>query len=417
MNRIDHVLLMASYNAAMNASVYRVARQLPAAALSADRKAFFGSILGTLNHLANADLIWLKRIAGDTANYPQLDPVRALPNPAGLGTVEFSDIDSLWERRRWLDELISAWIAALTDADLDHTLHYVNSRGAANKNLFGVLLHFFNHQTHHRGQVSTLLSQEGIDIGVTDLLMWIPDQPAAADPAIQRIAAFSDGEQGGNPAGVWIGAALPPTPAMQAIAAQVGFSETVFAAPEGEGWRVRYFSPESEVPFCGHATIALGAALALKGGDGVFALALNQAGITVAGRRDGATIQASLQSPPTRSSAAPDTLVDQALGLFGYTRDDLDPRIPPALAHAGADHLVLVLNRRAALAAMRYSLDQGRRLMNGAGLVTIVLAWAEHAQLFHTRNPFASGGVYEDPATGAGTAALAGYLRDLGWPH
>jgi predicted PhzF superfamily epimerase YddE/YHI9 len=51
------------------------------------------------------------------------------------------------------------------------------------------------------------------------------------------------------------------------------------------------------------------------------------------------------------------------------------------------------------------------------GLTTIVLAWAENARCFHTRNPFAIGGVYEDPATGAGTAALAGYLRDLGWPH
>jgi PhzF family phenazine biosynthesis protein len=66
---------------------------------------------------------------------------------------------------------------------------------------------------------------------------------------------------------------------------------------------------------------------------------------------------------------------------------------------------------------MRYELDAGRRFMRGLGLVTVVLVWAESATLLHTRNPFASGGVYEDPATGAGTAALAGYLRDIGWPH
>jgi predicted PhzF superfamily epimerase YddE/YHI9 len=66
---------------------------------------------------------------------------------------------------------------------------------------------------------------------------------------------------------------------------------------------------------------------------------------------------------------------------------------------------------------MHYELDAGRRLMNEHDIVTVVLAWAETAQRFHTRNPFASGGVLEDPATGAGTAALAGYLRDLGWPH
>lgn len=240
---------------------------------------------------------------------------------------------------------------------------------------------------------------------------------------ILRIAAFDDNGQGGNPAGVWIGDAFPPDATMQALAHAVGYSETAFAVPQGDGWRVRYFSPESEVPFCGHATIALGAALAQARGDGVHALALNAAAITVEGRRVAAIdghagrIEAALQSPPTRSAPAPAALVDAALALFGYTAQDLDSRIPPALAHAGADHLVLALATREALAAMRYALGAGRDLMQAHGLVTIVLAWAEHPQRFHTRNPFASGGVYEDPATGAGTAALAGYLRDLGWPH
>jgi PhzF family phenazine biosynthesis protein len=234
---------------------------------------------------------------------------------------------------------------------------------------------------------------------------------------ILRIAAFADGDVGGNPAGVWLGDMLPDPGTMQRLAAEVGFSETVFAAREKDAWRARYFSPEAEVPFCGHATIALGAALAGRHGDGVFPLILNNARITVEGRREGARVQAALQSPPTRSEQAPAALVDAALALFGYTRADLDPRIPPALAHGGADHLVLALASRALLAAMRYDLGTGRSLMQAHGLVTIVLAWAEGPQLFHTRNPFAAGGVYEDPATGAGTAALAGYLRDLGWPH
>jgi uncharacterized damage-inducible protein DinB len=177
LNCTSHVQLMASYNAAMNRNVYQAARTLPAQVLAADRKAFFGSILGTLNHLVNADIIWLKRFAGHPADYPQLGAVVALPNPASLAALQFDDIDSLWERRRWLDELIVGWAAAITEADLGHTLHYVNSRGAADKNFFSLLMHFFNHQTHHRGQASTLLSQEGIDIGVTDLLMLIPDQP------------------------------------------------------------------------------------------------------------------------------------------------------------------------------------------------------------------------------------------------
>jgi PhzF family phenazine biosynthesis protein len=234
---------------------------------------------------------------------------------------------------------------------------------------------------------------------------------------VQRIAAFSDGELGGNPAGVVICDVLPDASVMQAVAAEVGYSETAFAAPIDEGWRVRYFAPETEVPFCGHATIALGAALALEHGDGVFALLLNHANITVEGRRQGTMIAAALQSPPTRSEPAKPRLIADALALFSYSEDDLDQRIPPAIADAGARHLVLALNSRQRLSAMNYDLAAGRTLMNEAGVVTIVLVYAEAPQLFHTRNPFASGGVYEDPATGAATAAFAGYLRDLNWPH
>lgn len=234
---------------------------------------------------------------------------------------------------------------------------------------------------------------------------------------IQKIAAFSDGDSGGNPAGVVMANAFPADATMQNIAAEVGFSETAFAVPIDTGWRVRYFSPETEVPFCGHATIALGAALALRHGDGVFPLTLNHAEITVEGRRNGELIVAALQSPPTRSAVAFSQLVSSALELFGYSPDDLDPRLPPALAHGGSDHLVLGLNSREALAAMKYNLNDGRSLMNRAGLVTIVLAYSETPQLFHSRNPFASGGVYEDPATGAAAAAFAGYLRDIAWPH
>ncbi|ENA1858765.1 PhzF family phenazine biosynthesis protein [Aeromonas salmonicida] len=254
------------------------------------------------------------------------------------------------------------------------------------------------------------------------------------EPELVRIAAFSDGLQGGNPAGVWIGASLPGAHEMQHIAAEVGFSETAFAAPmstrlpqgvqaveqtaELWEWRVRYFSPEAEVPFCGHATIALGVALAQRFGEGEYGLHLNQAVIKVSGWLDGeGHWQAALQSPPTHSKPAPAELVAAALDLFGYTPADLDPRIPPALIHGGADHLVLALNSRAALAAMEYELEQGRTLMRREGLVTILLAHAAREQLFHTRNPFAYGGVYEDPATGAATAAFAGYLRDIHWPH
>lgn len=232
-----------------------------------------------------------------------------------------------------------------------------------------------------------------------------------------RVSAFSENGAGGNPAGVLITDEWLDAAEMQRIASEVGYSETVFAVGSGTSWRARYFSPECEVPFCGHATIALGAVLALQEGPGVFALALNDARITVEGQRSGDVLFASLQSPPTRSARPSDELVGKVLNLFGYSPSDLNPDIPPALAHGGADHFVLALNSRAALSAMAYDLDAGRALMLGEGLVTILLAYAETPRLFHTRNAFASGGVYEDPATGAATAAFAGYLRDLTWPH
>ena len=234
---------------------------------------------------------------------------------------------------------------------------------------------------------------------------------------VQRIAAFSQGTNGGNPAGVVLCEALPPAERMLAIAAEVGYSETAFAARSGEGWRVRYFAPQMEVPFCGHATIALGAALALAHGDGTFTLQLNDARITVTGWRTNPALGAAQQSPPTRSAPAPQELVEAALGLFSYAAADLDPRLPPAIAEAGARHLVLALTSRQKLAAMRYDQERGRQFMTANGIVTISLVQAETDTLFHARNPFAAGGVYEDPATGAAAAALAGYLRDVGWPH
>lgn len=236
---------------------------------------------------------------------------------------------------------------------------------------------------------------------------------------VQHIAAFADGCSGGNAAGVYVSESMPSDAEMRALAARLGYSETVFAVPEADAnsYRVRYFSPESEVPFCGHATIALGTALAQRAGLGVFNLQLNEAKISVEVFDDDGFQTIALQSPPTRSAPADAQLVQQALSLLSLTEADLDSRFVPTLAHGGADHLLLMLHSRERLADMRYSLDAGRELMNKHGLVTILLGYAESDQLFHTRNAFASGGVLEDPATGAATAALAGYLRDMQWPH
>lgn len=235
--------------------------------------------------------------------------------------------------------------------------------------------------------------------------------------AVEHLAAFSDGDSGGNPAGVVICGALPAREDMQAVAREVGYSETVFAAAEDGQWRVRYFAPEIEVPFCGHATIALAAALTARFGAKPFFLQLNDAKITVEGRRTGGHFTGILQSPSTCSHAVTSTLLGEALALFSYGFEDLNSQLPPALAEAGARHLILALRDRDRLAAMRYHLALGRELMLANRLATISLLYSASPTLFHARNAFAAGGVYEDPATGAAAAALAGYLRDLNWPH
>ena len=172
-----------------------------------------------------------------------------------------------------------------------------------------------------------------------------------------------------------------------------------------------------EIPFCGHATIALGAALAAEKGGGIFPLHLNAGTITVEGRRTSEGLAASLQSPSTTSEPAAPDVIAAALDLFSYAPEDLDPRLPPAFIEAGARHLMLALSSRSLLTAMRYEFEAGAKLMRVWGLATISLVHGEAPSVFHARNAFAAGGVYEDPATGAAAAALAGYLRNIGWPH
>lgn len=175
MSRTQHVCLMAEYNQWMNAKLYDAAGKLPDAELSADRKAFFGSLFGTLNHIAAGDTIWLQRFASHPAHFAALAPVRQLAPPAGLSQLLFADFASLAAYRQRLDAIIVDWAGTLAEADLDHVLQYKNTKGMAfGRDFFSLLMHFFNHQTHHRGQATTLLSQAGVDVGDTDLLALIP---------------------------------------------------------------------------------------------------------------------------------------------------------------------------------------------------------------------------------------------------
>jgi uncharacterized damage-inducible protein DinB len=173
----DHFVLMADYNRWMNGNLHRAATTLPADALAAPRGAFFGSILGTLNHLVVADTVWLKRFAGNApaGRWTALQALADDPMPDRLDAKPCADLDAWWTHRQALDALIVDWVDQLDADDLQRTLHYRNMRGDAHRRrLSHLLLHFFNHQTHHRGQATTLFSQCGVDVGVTDLLSRLP---------------------------------------------------------------------------------------------------------------------------------------------------------------------------------------------------------------------------------------------------
>jgi len=167
--------LMAEYNRWMNDRMYEAAASLDATTLAADKGAFFGSILGTLNHIAVADTIWLHRFAQHEASFTALSALSHFPQPASLSQTLAPDLAGLRHYRRQLDELIERWVAELTPAHFSSSIAYSNMAGVPSSRSFSALLqHFFNHQTHHRGQVSTLLFQSGVDVGVTDLLALIP---------------------------------------------------------------------------------------------------------------------------------------------------------------------------------------------------------------------------------------------------
>lgn len=235
-------------------------------------------------------------------------------------------------------------------------------------------------------------------------------------PAVLRLAAFTDRPEGGNPAGVVLDADALSDAEMQAIAREVGYSETAFVTGT-RGPReldVRYFSPEAEVPFCGHATIATAVALADRDGAGDFVLH------TAAGPVDLLTAQESGVATATLTSVRPhvellsEADMNAALALLRWTRGDLDPALPPRIAYAGARHLVLAAGSRERLADLNYDFDGLKAYMLERDLTTVDLVWREDPETFHARNPFPVGGVVEDPATGAAAAAFGAYLRDLG---
>ncbi|CAH0284239.1 MULTISPECIES: PhzF family phenazine biosynthesis protein [unclassified Arthrobacter] len=238
-------------------------------------------------------------------------------------------------------------------------------------------------------------------------------------PDVLRYAAFATSPGGGNPAGVVLDATRLDAAQMQVIAADVGYAETVFitgAAIDGDSRRnrVRYFSPIAEVPFWGHATIALAVALSRLHGAGTFTFDTSVGLVSIESAGQGATLTASFTSVEPRVAEFPAGVLDTLLGLLGVGRDELHPAYPPLLAFAGNWHPILVFADRRTFDSFGFDPDPMRTLMdaqNWAGTVTTLCEIG--AGEFDSRNLFPAGAITEDPATGSAAAAFGGYLRLL----
>jgi uncharacterized damage-inducible protein DinB len=156
---------LAAYHAAMNRQFYAACGELSAEQLAADQRVFFGSVIGTLNHMLLTDQVWLATFQGTKYAFESLDQIL------------FTDLDSLREAREITDNEIAVWVSTLTEAQLQEGFH-----DRLTFPLWMAVTHFFNHQTHHRGQLSALLSQMGVDYGTTDL-PWVPEAAAIAGTA------------------------------------------------------------------------------------------------------------------------------------------------------------------------------------------------------------------------------------------
>jgi PhzF family phenazine biosynthesis protein len=237
-------------------------------------------------------------------------------------------------------------------------------------------------------------------------------------PEVLRYTAFSDTPDGGNPAGVVLDATGLDDDAMQAIAAELGYSETAFLFP-GDGGRpeLRYFSPLAEVAFCGHATIATAVALAERHGPAELTFRTCGGDVPVSVEERDGRLTATLTSLVPSVAELAEADLDEVLAALGWARADVDPGLPPRVAFAGIHHPLVAAATRERLAVLDYDFDRLGALMAARDWTTVQLVWREDAATFHARDPFPPAGVVEDPATGAAAAALGGYLRALRLIH
>ncbi len=158
----QHFRMFAAYNAWANARVYDAAETLTETEFGEDAGAFFGSMRGTLNHILVADRVWMKRFTGEGAA------------PKSLDTIIHADLGTLRRAREAEDRRIVDWIDGLDDTGLAGRFTYTTIVDATtvSQRLAPALDHFFNHQTHHRGQAHMILTRLGKPSLVLDLIYF-----------------------------------------------------------------------------------------------------------------------------------------------------------------------------------------------------------------------------------------------------
>jgi uncharacterized damage-inducible protein DinB len=180
---VEQLRALSRYNRWMNEKIFSCAAELSDAERKADRGAFFGSISGTLNHLLLADRVWLARFTNDAERFASVDENGQHIKVTALAQELYSSFEALRQQRERTDQDVIAWIDTLDESQMTTTLRFraiSNGQEYAHP-LWWALTHFFNHQTHHRGQVTTLLMQAGRDPGLTDFLaMERHDDPSAS---------------------------------------------------------------------------------------------------------------------------------------------------------------------------------------------------------------------------------------------
>jgi len=168
---------MAEYNQLMNQRILDASGNLSNSSLSEDKGAFFKSIIMTLNHIMIGDILWLTRFMKHPSDYTALKQLNEFPQAQKLDQILFDDIVLFYKERKRLDGIIIEFCNELKEDDISNSLSYINFKKEKHCKRFGsLILHVFLHQIHHRGQVTTLLSQKNIDFGETDLPEIVPDE-------------------------------------------------------------------------------------------------------------------------------------------------------------------------------------------------------------------------------------------------